>query len=68
MTRHRSKYTQCVLTINVALALGASRPAGWVGGVKFHPDEPLTEIMGALDSTLAQVRVQMEQEIREVCR
>lgn len=54
--------------VSSAIAMGAGRPIGWEGGVKFTSDEPVQEVLAALDATLAQVRSQLEIDIREICR
>lgn len=54
--------------LSASLGLGAGRPVAWEAGVKITTDEPVPEIMAAIDATLAQVRSQLEIDVREICR
>lgn len=68
MTRSRVVQNRCAITVTTSVTAGNQRPIGWVGGVNYWQDEPVADVLGALDAVLAQIRAQAEIDIRETCR
>lgn len=60
--------TQSSCMVTVKTTAGNARPVAWEAGVRFWPDEPVADVLAKLDTALAQVRAQAQQDIQEVCR